>query len=466
METAQSYTCPNCGGPLHFDSKIGKLKCDYCDSVFTIEEAKKYYEEKNKKNEESGEQASQTAAQQDETTQAPPHMRFYSCTSCGAQLMCDETTVATTCPYCGNPTVMASGFSNVRKPDYCIPFRFEQKEAVEALKGYYKNKYLLPKTFVTDNQVQKITGVYVPFWLFSGSVDADMSFHGTRTSTRREGDYEVTRTQHYDVRRAGTVTFEKIPCDASKKMPDDLMDSVEPYDYKALTAFQYEYLPGYLANRYDVSIEDCAPRADERATNSAAQAMRNTVTGYSTVQETGRRMNVHREKVDYAMMPVYILHTHWNNQDFLFAMNGQTRKMTGDLPVSAGRAAAWFAGICGGFLAVFLLILYAASGTLNSTSVLISLLISLVIAGCTVGAMASSMKPVKRSSQAGHYVDNTRSRLQVRQDLYTHTTESRVRVQQSGGGGGRGPGGPGGYGGYGGPHGGPGGPGGPHGQRR
>lgn len=441
MASAQSYTCPNCGGPLHFDSKTGKLVCDYCDSAFTVGEVKKFYEEKNQKNEEAGEQQ-QAAAQEAEASAENPHMRLYTCTSCGAELVCDETTVATTCPYCGNPTVMASGFANDQKPDYCIPFRFSQKEAVESLKEYYKHKLLLPKAFARENQVEKITGVYVPFWLYSGSVDADMTFHATRSNTFREGDYEVTRTEHYNVRRAGTVGFSRIPCDGSSKMPDDLMDSVEPFDYKSLTSFQYEYLPGYLANRYDVTEEACEPRAAERATNSAAQVMRNSVSSYSTVEETGRHMNVHRQKTEYALMPVYTLHTSWNGQNFLFAMNGQTQKMTGDLPVSKGRAAAWFSGIMAGFLAVFLFISWLASDGLTSTTVTISVLISLVIAGTTVGAMIAGMKPVKQSTQAGHYVSEANTHIRVRQDVYTHTTETRVRIEQNSGHGPGGPGGP------------------------
>lgn len=56
------------------------------------------------------------------------------------------------------------------------------------------------------------------------------------------------------------MTFEKVPVDASSKMPDDHMDSIEPYDYKKLKPFSTAYLPGYLADKFDVTVEQSRER--------------------------------------------------------------------------------------------------------------------------------------------------------------------------------------------------------------
>ena len=445
-EQATSYTCPNCGGSMHYDAALGKLKCDYCDSVFSVEEVKKAFAEKNQKGEEQGAKRAQSAEKED----WGGNVRTFHCPNCGAELVTDETTVSMTCPYCGNPAVLAGKFADVRKPDYVIPFRIQKEQAVEKLKQYYRNKKLLPGSFARDNQVKKIQGVYVPYWLFSGSVYADVAFEGTNSETHREGDFEVTRTRHYDVRRAGTVAFSRIPADGSTRMADDLMDSVEPYDYGKLCPFAYEYLPGYAADKYDVEAKDCEARADMRAANTAVEAMRSTVTGYGAVAERGRRTTVHREKTEYAMMPVWMLHTKWNGKDFCFAMNGETGKMTGNLPVSPGRAAAWFAGIMAVWAVLLLLVLSLIDGEVTTGNLLIALLCGGVAATITIGAMVRQMKPVQTATRAAGYVREGGVRLEVSQDRYTHTTETRIRVESPDregphGGGPGGPGGPGGH---------------------
>ena len=177
--------------------------------------------------------------------------------------------------------------------------------------------------------------------------------------TRREGDYDVTDTQHYLVRRAGSVTFKKIPVDASSKMPDENMDSIEPFDYQALKPFSNAYLPGFLADQYDVSVEQSASRADTRCKASCESALRSTVTGYTTCTPETQTVRIRRGQVQYALLPVWMLHTKWKGKDYLFSMNGQTGKLTGDLPVSWGRFWAYFAGIAGGLAAVLSVLLFA-----------------------------------------------------------------------------------------------------------
>ena len=127
-----TYQCPACTGPLHFDGKIGKLKCDYCGSTYTTQEIEKLFAEKN----ESAAQANIQANQSEDAAGSAgaasdwggdaAKMRAYNCTSCGAELICDETTAATSCPYCGNNTIIPGQFSGTQKPDYVIPFQYEK----------------------------------------------------------------------------------------------------------------------------------------------------------------------------------------------------------------------------------------------------------------------------------------------------------------------------------------------------
>ena len=133
--------------------------------------------------------------------------------------------------------------------------------------------------------------------------------------------------------------------DASSKMPDDHMDSIEPYDYEGLKSFSTAYLPGFLADKYDVSVEESRERADQRCEGTLDAALRGSVKGYDTCTRLTGSTDLARGKVHYALMPVWMLNTKWQGKDFLFAMNGQTGKLVGDLPVSWGKFWGMFAGI-------------------------------------------------------------------------------------------------------------------------
>ena len=262
-------------------------------------------------------------------------MKSYNCPSCGAELICDETTAATSCPYCGNPTVVPGQFSGVLKPDYVIPFKVSKKEAIEKLKMHYKGRPYLPKSFKDDNHIEEIQGVYVPFWMFDGKASGEASYKATTSKVYEKGDEEITETRHYEVSRAGSIGFEKIP----------------------LKAFSTAYLPGFLADKYDVSVKDSQKRADTRCASTLEDALRGTVTGYDSCTLEHKQIDLKRGKVHYALLPVWMLHTKWNGQDFLFAINGQTGKMVGDLPTSKGKFWGLFAAIAAPMTVVLTIIL-------------------------------------------------------------------------------------------------------------
>ena len=358
-----NYQCPSCTGPLHYGDKSGMLECDYCGSRYTVQEIEALYREKDEAAAaaSAAAQAQQQAAPEADTPEnwaKDAGIRVYNCPSCGAELICDETTAATSCPYCNNPSIVPGQLSDMLKPDYVIPFKLNKDDAIKALKNYYRGKKLLPKAFSDKNHIEEIKGVYVPFWLFDGAVDADMSFQGTRVHSVTTGNEVITTTEYYRIHRAGVVDFDKLPADASSKMPDAHMDAIEPYDYSELKPFSNAYLPGYMADKYDVEPQDCYARADERVSNTAVELLSETVSGYSSCTPENRRIDIRRGRTSYALLPVWLLATKYNGKNYLFAMNGQTGKLIGDLPVSSGRALAWFAGIALPLMALLTALLY------------------------------------------------------------------------------------------------------------
>ena len=362
-----NYKCPNCTGPLHFVGASGNLECDYCGGSFTVQQVENMMAQAEAKAEQAFQEAQASIgydAGQDGSSwdnsgidswgAEGENLKVYSCPSCGAELICDETTAATSCPYCNNPTIVPGQFSGALKPDLVIPFKLDKDAAVANLKKHYKGKPFLPNAFTENNHVEDIKGVYVPFWLYDGVAEASAVYDATRSHTHREGNYQVTTTEHYRVMRSGSLSFENVPVDASSKMPDDHMDSIEPYDYAEMRPFSTAYLPGYLADKYDVTSEESAERADLRCENSVLESLRNTVSGYEFVSIMDHDVQLHRGKVRYALMPVWMLNTKYQDKNFLFAMNGQTGKMVGDLPVSKAKMWGTFAAIAAPLAALLL----------------------------------------------------------------------------------------------------------------
>ena len=333
MAQLQEFKCPCCGGAVEFDSNLQKMKCPYCDTEFDMETIREMMEEGGNEAENAEEMQWDTEAGNEWKDDEAQELVSYVCKSCGGEIVCDKTTAATSCPYCDNPVVMQEHFSGMLKPDYVIPFKLDKKAAKEAYKKYLKGKILLPKAFQDENHIEEIKGVYVPFWLFDADVDAKMRYKATRVRHWSDSNYDYTETQYYSIVREGNLGFDRVPVDGSTKMADDLMESIEPFDFTDAVDFRTAYLSGYLADRYDVDAEKSIERANERIKRSTEEVFEGTVRGYASVVPESKSIRLSGGKAKYALYPVWLLNTAYENQKYTFAMNGQTGKFVGNLPV-------------------------------------------------------------------------------------------------------------------------------------
>ena len=343
MAVLQEYKCPCCGGAIAFDSSLQKMKCPYCDTEFEMETLASYDNElKNEPAENMAWNDVAGAEWQDSETEG---LLSYVCKSCGGEIVGDKTTAATSCPFCGNPVVMMGQFSGSLKPDYVIPFQVDKKAAKAALKQHYGGKRLLPKVFKDQNHIDEIKGIYVPVWLFNADADANIRYKATKVRAWSDSNYNYTETSFYAISRGGKIGFERVPVDGSTKMDDALMESIEPYDFTGAVDFQTAYLAGFLADKYDVDSEQSIERANERIKKSTENAFASTVQGYSTVIPESTSIRLQNGKAKYALYPVWLLNTTWNGQRYTFAMNGQTGKFVGALPVDKGAYTKWLFGL-------------------------------------------------------------------------------------------------------------------------
>ena len=345
--TSVAYKCPNCGGPLEFAPGAVNVKCPYCDTEFEVSKIEDMFAK-----EQEMAAAAQAAKEAKWDTQdagsewseaEAAAMQTFTCSTCGAEIVTDANTMATECCYCGNPTMLPSRFTGMLKPDFVIPFKKTKKEAVAALTAFYKGKRLLPHAFTANNRVEAIQPMYVPFWLFDSEVTASAEFKAENDTVYETSEETVTETSVYRCDRKGTMKFNRIPVDGSEKMDDTYMESIEPYDYSEMVPFSAAYLTGYLADKYDVDAEAAVPRADERMEKSALDVLEDTVEGYARHELVHNAVCKDKGEVAYAMAPVWILTTRYQDKPYTFMMNGQTGKMVGSLPYDKGKANKYWA---------------------------------------------------------------------------------------------------------------------------
>ena len=417
-----TYKCPCCGASLTYGAASGKLDCASCGNYFELEslEAMQVSDEHGMQFEMPSETFGAADAQD---------MQAYICKSCGAELMTEGTTTATECPYCGSPTILPERIEGGVKPEKVIPFTITKEQVQQQFKDYFKGKFLLPKVFRNArNRIDEMRKLYVPYWLFDCEADASIAYDAEKVSTERRGDWEITRTAHYAVRREGSMAFENIPVDGSQKLDNKITESLEPYDMSAAIPFQAAVLSGALADHADVNAEECEGRAVERVENSISQALRDTVTGYSNVRQTSCSIHAEGGKVTPVLMPVWLITTKKDDKIYNFAINGQTGKLTCDIPTDAGRAFGLGSGIFAGILVLAMLFLYFA-GCLTGGSVLIAAIISLIISIIVLSVLKGQLKQAFHQSAAADYVKPGSFKLHVKRDHFLYEKETRRKIE-------------------------------------
>lgn len=335
MSKIREYECPCCGGAVEFDSATQKMKCPYCDTEFEVEAFSNYKEEEN--NIKEDDMSWQSEAGNEWQDGELDGKCVYVCQSCGGEIIGDKTLGSMQCPYCNNNIVVKEKFEGALRPDFVIPFKVDKKAAKAALKKHFEGKRMLPKSFKTDSHLDEVKGIYVPFWLFDAEAQGEMHFKGTKVRVWSDSNYNYTDTSFYSVVRGGSVQFEKIPVDGSSHMPDDMMESLEPFDFSQAVDFNSAYLAGFLADKYDVDAKTSQQRANERIKKSTEDYLKSSVpASYATLIPERSNVSLTKSSAKYALYPVWLLTTTWKGQTYLFAMNGQTGKFVGDLPVDKG----------------------------------------------------------------------------------------------------------------------------------
>ena len=316
MKSAVDNKCPTCGANIKFNPTTQNWVCEYCGASYNVDD----FERLQTKEENVSENTNTSITE-------------YQCPDCGAIVITDENTVATHCVYCGNTAIMKNRLQGEFKPDKLIPFKSTKEEAIAAFQKNVKKKWFAPSTFHNKENIEKISGVYIPFWLYDSYIDGKIDAKTTKIRKWCSGNYDYTETTYYKCVRKGNLEITDLPVDGSTKFQDEIMDSIEPYDYNEFVPFNRSYLSGFLAEKYDLTSDDVYERAKQRMENTIIDQLKSTLSIYSTIDIEDKKINIQDKEVEYALLPVWMLNIKFNNKMYTFAMNGQTKKVIGQVPI-------------------------------------------------------------------------------------------------------------------------------------
>lgn len=331
LNTTVTYQCPNCSAGLLFDAEKQKFCCEFCLSEFDESELKET---------DSAQRAEETFKNADDFCN---HMNEYQCPNCGAEIVSDENTAADFCYYCHNPIVLVGKLSGQMRPDKIIPFKYDKKQAEEMFLKNAKKKWFLPKGFIEPGQVDKISGVYFPFWVTDADTRCSADAMATRVRTWVSGDYQYTETSRFKLRRDGDIHFEDIVTSALSDADKAMLEGVLPYPSDSLMDFSLPYLSGFTAKKRDIEREKLTAEVRGRMNGYADTLLRRTMDGYSTVNVLQENVHILKSHWEYSLMPIWILTYKDKKRVYTYAMNGYTGKIYGEYPFSIGKILA-FAG--------------------------------------------------------------------------------------------------------------------------
>lgn len=334
-----SYKCPNCSASLRYNPNEKEVTCDYCKASFTKDEIDKYIENNPDKIIEEKSSVEYKSSTDDINNKIDEDIRLkgYTCSNCAAEVVTTDTTMATFCYYCHSPVVLTDRASGEFKPDLIIPFKMDKENATEKFLRWAGNKRYVPSDFTSKSHLEKITGMYLPYWSVDVTFDADIYGVGTRTRTTRSGNTEITHNDKYEIQKKGLIEFHDVNEPAYSKVNRQILDSISPYDMTEAENFSFYYLNGFFSEIYDIEQEKVKANIDRRVEEYKEYTVRDLFSGYSKYDINKKNIELRDKVWSYALFPTWMLTYNYKDKIYVYTMNGQTGEAFGELPFDNGK---------------------------------------------------------------------------------------------------------------------------------
>ena len=417
MTDTIEHKCPNCGATIEFDADSQKVRCEYCGGEYDPGEFLSADEDIR-----IDADSIDIASNGGEQWSDDDDISEYCCSSCGGMIYTESTTSATICPFCNSAVILKGRLKGSLMPDKVLPFKISKEQALIKLNSFCRKKMFVNKAFAESSVIKESKGLYVPYWVYDVDLDVDLEYKAMKENVLIPGkNSDVVEQKYFKVTRKGTISFDRVPADGSSKMPDELMESIEPFDYGEAVDFQTAYLSGYVADKYDMAQEDVSPRVRERICEETDDRFRATIKGYDEIYMQESSIEASRSDVDYVLYPVWMFNMKWNESSYTFAINGQTGKVAGDLPPNKSRLALTSLAVFLGLMVVaYFLFCPGAPMEEIVDSMIFSAIVSAFIASSVYYTCSTSLKTVERKHGSEDYYREGSMTVEVEEEEFLY----------------------------------------------
>ena len=354
-----AFTCPNCGAPVAYDPGKDRITCEYCGTVITARDYEAHLEA----------DGLYTA-------------RRLTCTRCGAEMLTTDATAATFCSYCGAPTLIPGSFTEEKRPDVIVPFKITAEAAKDIYRRKVRDRFFTPDWLKAEDGIEKARGIYMPYYSYEFSYEADYRGEGKKAYTA--GNYDYIET--YSINSPVGAEFGNMIADTSKAFPDTLSSSILPFStVRNGKAFNPAYLGGFYADNGDVNPEIYGKVYKSLSENYASQDRE-----LSGIRVSGSRLaaglRLEKETGRSYLLPVWFLHFKKDDKISYAAINGETGTVAADVPIDFGKyiAASLMA-------AAVLSLLFNTVITLKPAAMLGLCMVMLLAAAITAGSKLNAL---------------------------------------------------------------------------
>lgn len=318
------YLCPSCGAGLFFDPKTQKLQCQSCRNKYEPEEIEKAKLDVAKEQKDNLEK----------DTKNEYEAISYKCSHCGAELLTTDETITTFCSFCRMGTMLDRKIIKKTKPDYIIPFKITKEECKKIYSNKIKKSFFAPKSMIDEQEVEKIRGIYMPYWIYSFEEHGRVNSRGEKYS-HRSGDYvyynDYILSTNLDANLYGASH------DATSNFSDSLSEAIAPFSIKDKKDFSPSYLSGYYADNEDVDNRIYLSENNELANKYISRELGKTKEFRKYNAKPVLKLDTNKSEL--ALFPVYFLATKNKREDRISyaVINGQTGKIAADIPIDFGK---------------------------------------------------------------------------------------------------------------------------------
>ncbi len=358
----KTFPCSGCGAKLTFAPGTRELRCEYCGTANAIAENDARIEELD----------FDTYLKALEGKMEVQEVEEVRCDKCGAEQSLAGSLFAGHCTFCG-AAIVSKGYASRRiKPKSLVPFQVNRQRAAEAFRRWVRSLWLAPGDLKRYAQSDAgLTGVYLPYWTYDCNTASDYAgergddYYTNETYTTQDSQgRSVTQTRRVKHTRWTPASghVEKFHDDvlvmASKTLPANITDSVMRFNLKGLVPYQPEFVSGYQAEAYQVTLREGFPIARQSIDEAVRVLIRRDI--------GGDQQRIHSVSTRYAdvkfkhvLLPAWISAYRYRDKVYRFLINGQTGEVSGESPKSWWKIALLVAAV---LLVLFLILLAGGKG--------------------------------------------------------------------------------------------------------